>query len=429
MNKNKEENIIKKEKEKEKEYNIERFIYFTTYYDSDIMKKLKELFEEINQSAFQLNSKKEILIRELTEEERNNNEIDYISGFQILDKNIRLTIIEGITEKAIKKVKETLPKNQMNNNKIKIFTDSNILFNKRIYSKFGLQLKFIKLRDTLDEILTSYDIYLKAKKCKEFFNAFSNFGSILRSECMKDISNENLFSNADDLLILERKYGDFLTEEDLTGIKKIVKIKIRKNKINLEDFNLKIINKNKKNDNFFRENNKNNQDNEEENSNYINEKNLIKSKIDSHNYIFDKKKKKRMKFQFSFSQRMIKIKNHLSMLQKKIDDGIIPKMEKFCIKDYNSDYNDSIYFNSGLKKNYYVGIVNSMSEKYLKENDKNYSYSNYLSSIFPLIEPYRNEKYIEEMENRKKWICKKDFNIYSKPSTEKIYFPKIDNPL
>ena len=135
---------------------------------------------------------------------------------------------------------------------------------------------------------------------------------------MKDISNENLFSNADDLLILERKYGDFLTEEDLTGIKKIVKIKIRKNKINLEDFNLKIINKNKKNDNFFRENNKNNQDNEEENSNYINEKNLIKSKIDSHNYIFDKKKKKRMKFQFSFSQRMIKIKNHLSMLQKKI---------------------------------------------------------------------------------------------------------------
>jgi hypothetical protein len=117
MNKNKEENIIKKEKEKE--YNIERFIYFTTYYDSDIMKKLKELFEEINQSAFQLNSKKEILIRELTEEERNNNEIDYISGFQILDKNIRLTIIEGITEKAIKKVKETLPKNQMNNKKLK----------------------------------------------------------------------------------------------------------------------------------------------------------------------------------------------------------------------------------------------------------------------------------------------------------------------
>ena len=46
MNKNKEENIIKKEKEKEKEYNIERFIYFTTYYDSDIMKKLKELLKK-----------------------------------------------------------------------------------------------------------------------------------------------------------------------------------------------------------------------------------------------------------------------------------------------------------------------------------------------------------------------------------------------
>ena len=86
----------------EKPYNLERFIYVTTYLDSNFMSTLKQLFEEINQAAFNLKSVKEIYTKGLSEEERDNNEIDYISGFQLIDKNIRITIIEGITGKAIK---------------------------------------------------------------------------------------------------------------------------------------------------------------------------------------------------------------------------------------------------------------------------------------------------------------------------------------
>ena len=71
----------------EKPLNLERFIYVTTYYDGNFMQNLKKLFEEINQSAFKLRSVKEIYTRGLSEEERDNNEIDYISGFQIIDKN------------------------------------------------------------------------------------------------------------------------------------------------------------------------------------------------------------------------------------------------------------------------------------------------------------------------------------------------------
>ena len=199
----------KKEEEKEEEVplpppekpaNLERFIYVTTYYDSVAMQKIKELFEEINQKAFQLRSVKEIYTRNLTDEERDNNEIDYISGFQLLDKNIRITIIEGITEKGMALVKEKLPKYQMNTNTFMVFADKNVLFNKRIYSKFDLSLKYIKLRDTLNSILTTFPIYMKADKYREIYNAFLNFGSILSSRTMKEISNANLFSEADSLL-------------------------------------------------------------------------------------------------------------------------------------------------------------------------------------------------------------------------------------
>ena len=109
-----------KEPEPEKEKNLERFVYITTYSDSKTMEILHSLFEEINQPAFDLKSVKEIYTKALTEEERDNNEIDYISGVQILDEERRITIIEGLSGKGIQKVRNALPKNQMNNNEIKI---------------------------------------------------------------------------------------------------------------------------------------------------------------------------------------------------------------------------------------------------------------------------------------------------------------------
>jgi hypothetical protein len=46
-----------------------------------------------------------------------------------------------------------------------------------------------------------------------------------------------------------------------------------------------------------------------------------------------------------------------------------------------------------------------------------------------MIEPFRNEEYIAAQENKKKWVCDKDFNRYSPPPKEKYYLPKINNPL
>jgi len=107
----------------DKDKTIERYIYITTYNDSNFLEKIKLLFEEINQKAFNLSSQKEIYTHNLTEEERQNNEIDYISGFQILDTEKRVTIIEGITGKALQKIKESFPKTQMNSESKMIFSD------------------------------------------------------------------------------------------------------------------------------------------------------------------------------------------------------------------------------------------------------------------------------------------------------------------
>ena len=218
-----EEENINKTPEIQNKRNIERFIYITNYSEINSVKIINQLFEDINSSAFNLSTKNDIISKTLSEEEQNNNEIDYISGFQILDNKLRITIIEGITGKSMEKVKNSLPKTQMNSEDFKIFSDKNILYDKRIYSKFNLLLKFIKLRKYLRDILTTFEIYMHANKYRNIYDTFMNLGTILRADTMIDISSSNSFPNVEKLLELERKYGEILNEEDLTGVKKIKK--------------------------------------------------------------------------------------------------------------------------------------------------------------------------------------------------------------
>ena len=479
------ENNEEEEKEieeipKEKPYNLERFIYITDYNDSELLSSLKKLFEDINQKAFSLLSTKEIYSRNLTESERDNNEIDYISGFQLIDKTYRITILEGKTNMGMKIVKETLPKTNLNNKNLKIFANSKILFNKRIYSKFNLCLKYIKLSRNLQNILQTYEIYEKAHRCREVYDSFQIFGSILRAETMEEISSANLFPEAEHLLMLERKYGDLLTEQDMTGM---FKEKKNKKRIKLSDLigNSKKINSDKNNrtsssGNYSSSSSEQNNDknnnikikntnkfsntiNIEKNdlnidkimmpkiqvsksqmnimnkkSNNLNEdlrnihKLILKQKTDSKNEAYDKLLKEKKLRSISKSQIWQNNLNYINHLK-----NTIPIKEKFC-RPYPNVYEfiekpKEILFCSS-KSNYYEALVKKMREKYLKDKNHYYSYSDYsLALSFPMIERERNVEYLNYIENKSKWINEKDFERYKQPEREKYYFPKINNIL
>ena len=179
--------------------NIERYIYISTYLDVELMSNLKLIFEEINQKAFNFASPREIYTYNLTQEEQNNNSLDYISGFQVTDGNLRLSIIEGITGKGMQRVKEILPK--------------------------------IKLRNNLNKYLQTYTIYENAHRSREIYDCFQNIASILRVETFEEVSWYKLFPSVEGLLLLERKHADMLKHQDITGLYKEIK-KVKKINLN-----------------------------------------------------------------------------------------------------------------------------------------------------------------------------------------------------
>ena len=427
----------------EKPLNLERFIYVTNYLDSNFMQNLKQLFEEINQTAFNLKSVKEIYTKGLTEEERDNNEIDYISGFQLIDKNMRITILEGITGKAMKKIKEAIPKTQMNNKNYMVFADSGVLFNKRLYSKFDLSLKYIKLRETLSTILQTFDIYTKANKYRQIYDAFLNFGSILKAQTLKEIAQANLFPDAESLLLLERKYADILNDEDMTGIhkekKKKKRIKLdsltktstsgfsgrsssnkktkRSDSLNESGLNSLMEDKSKK----LEENEKNNLEKIEKKVEETKRPIPVDARnIEYENYLREKKLK-RIKSEDIWRRN---IEDLCSMKRK-------PHHNRFCMHTPFATSSHNIILFGPSRINHYEEITKNMREKYLKDKNHFYTYSLYgLTLNFPMIERYRNEEYLNYMENKKKWHVKdKDFDRYKQPAREKYYFPKINNIL
>ena len=461
-----EENSIEEENIEQipKPKNIERYIYISTYQDYNLMSNLKQCFEEINQKAFNFPSSKEVYTYNLSPQEQDNNEIDYISGFQLTDKNIRITILEGITGKGMQQVKDLLPKNKLNDNKVKILSNTQVLFDKRIYSKFNLALKLIKLRQNLHKYLETYTLYENANRFRPIYDCFQNLGSLLRVETFEEVDLYNIFPAADSLLLMERKYGDMITHQDMTGIyKEIRKVKkvnynyllsddknssSRYSSINISsNFNTNETERRKEKTAKIRENNRYKNKKiyisrsqgdlnkklmdkklEEEYQEKLKNihKLIIKPKTVSRNELYEKFLEEKKNKNVSKSQIWDDNLKYIEELKQKV-----PKYQKFCMPCKPGqeiiERPKQILF-CPTKRNYFDALVKKMREKYLKDKKHFYSYSNYsLKLSFPMIDSGRNEEYIRYIENKKKWRNNQDFERYKQPEREKYYFPKIKN--
>ena len=446
-----EESQIEEESIKQipKPKNIERYIYISTYQDYNLMSNLKQCFEEINQKAFNFPSTKEVYTYNLTPEEQDNNEIDYISGFQITDKSIRITILEGITGKGMKKVKDLLPKNKLNDNKVKILSNSQVLFDKRIYSKFNLALKLIKLRQNLNKYLETYTLYENANRFRQIYDCFQNFGSLLRVETFEEVDLYNIFPTAESLLLMERKHADMITYQDITGIyKEIRRVKklnynyllsddknssSRYSNINISSsFNTNETERKKEKTIKIRENNRYKNKKiyisksqgdikkklldkklEEEYQEKLKNihKLILKPKTVSRNELYEKFLEEKKNKNISQSQIWDNNIKHIEELKRKIQ-----KYKKFCMPckpgEEIIERPKQILF-CPTKRNYFDALVKKMREKYLKDKKHYYSYSNYsLALSFPMIDSGRNEEYIKYLENKKKWRNNQDFERY-----------------
>jgi len=95
-----------------------------------------------------------------------------------------------------------------------------IKFKSRAYMDFNCSLKLIKLRSSLSVTIGAPDIYMRDKVQMDLYETLIKFAELRKLDRANLVRDFDLFPEMAKLLLMERKYGDIVTYEDINGAKK-----------------------------------------------------------------------------------------------------------------------------------------------------------------------------------------------------------------
>ena len=200
---------------------FERMIIILPYKAKEQVACVQQSFERINLKGLNLENARYLNTKELTQEDRQNRMLNFLGGFEIMDAEMRMFVIEGLGGKgnAMNEFYLANERARPNDKRFKMLYNPEIRFKNRIYLDFECAIKKIKLRDVLSRIMASPDIYLRSKVPQDMYDTLQKFAEIRKQDRANLVRDFDLFPETKNLLTLERKYGDSLSFEDLNGFK------------------------------------------------------------------------------------------------------------------------------------------------------------------------------------------------------------------
>lgn len=107
----------------------------------------------------------------MTEEDKQNRALDFLGGFELIDKEMRLYVFEGLggVGKAMNRFYLANERQHTNDKRFKMLYNPDIRFKNRIYMDFNCAIKKIKLRDSLSDTIAVSDIYLRSKVPEDMY--------------------------------------------------------------------------------------------------------------------------------------------------------------------------------------------------------------------------------------------------------------------
>ncbi|CAE8581989.1 unnamed protein product, partial [Polarella glacialis] len=118
-----------------------RMVIVVDYKRTTVVKKLLAAVNSNNVGAMNLESgqARALAAVELTEKQKDDQNLDILTGFIVMDRNTRIIVVEGLRDGAMKKVVEVV--GTVSTKKLKVLFNQELGFSKRLYTDFNLVLK------------------------------------------------------------------------------------------------------------------------------------------------------------------------------------------------------------------------------------------------------------------------------------------------
>ncbi|XP_060119597.1 uncharacterized protein FLJ43738-like [Heteronotia binoei] len=200
-------------------------IYIFDFKNKLLLSYLLQEITEINANAFQLDSyplhiiQKSLntlkLTSKLTREEIS--QLDIITGFHIMDGSIHLLVVEGMKDKALKKMwnKRIDRIQEAKIGRLEIFYNSQMSFHQRLYVDLEAVLFHLRLCKPLSSITRQPLLYIRDMVPQACFQALSRLDYICHSKKLRDIVHYDLLPSAEMIISLSQEFGIPLAKDDL----------------------------------------------------------------------------------------------------------------------------------------------------------------------------------------------------------------------
>ncbi|XP_029456669.1 uncharacterized protein KIAA1257 homolog isoform X2 [Rhinatrema bivittatum] len=197
-----------------------RIIFIFMYNNSSLLHDLMNEVTEINANAFRLDSYPIYLIQgvisaiKLEDEQKENSDLDIITGFHIMDGQIHLFVLEGLKDKAVKRIWEKLS-TWIEDQNVKILYNSELSFHQRMYKDLDAVLYHVFLHEPLSCIMKQPLLYVRDMVPHACFQALSRLDFICSAKKIKDVIQGDLLPSAEMITLLSKEFGIPWTIETL----------------------------------------------------------------------------------------------------------------------------------------------------------------------------------------------------------------------
>lgn len=203
---------------------FERAAFVMPYDEPELLLTIRRVHKTVNMSAFgETGKSSNISLRtyQLGEAERSkcdNGELDVLTGFQVVDDDVRLVIVEGRADGSMRALRDAIASlSHELSDSSKVLMNDRVRFTRRAYTSFDVDLKMIRLRDRLNDIVTTPAVYNRSKVSALCFQCLNRMYDIRNATSVKFLQRSGLFPSDRGLLEVENKYGETVSLYDMEG--------------------------------------------------------------------------------------------------------------------------------------------------------------------------------------------------------------------
>uniref|UniRef100_A0A7S3LUI1 PLD phosphodiesterase domain-containing protein n=1 Tax=Palpitomonas bilix TaxID=652834 RepID=A0A7S3LUI1_9EUKA len=198
---------------------FQKLVFTFPYFRGDLLVALADVVARTNKRAVGLEGQPDRFLStfDLPESAAADGALDIITGVEVIQNELRMIILEGLKDGAMKAIAEVLERKQRNEEDFYFLFNSGVSFRVRQYATFGLTMKKIRLKASLSELSVRPEVCSRSRVSSETYGALWKLREIERRSRMIGVKDLFLFPSALELLGLEKKYGDVLQLKDITG--------------------------------------------------------------------------------------------------------------------------------------------------------------------------------------------------------------------